>query len=640
MSLLSASRVLIVGAGPSGLAALKEMREAGLDAIAVDARPTFGGVFAPDSGVTFEDLHLTISNVFMSFSDFPAPDVDQGVKYWSKAEYFDYLSRYVAHFDLARHIRLQTSVKAAHFNAESSKWEVCLTPHTEHETTQIFDKLIVAAGANHVPKLPEMFGDFTGEVLHSADYHSAEQVRGKKVLVVGMGEGGSDVASSAVETAESVAVWGRRFPDCAPRFVQPFLDDDNYDERQHLGQHHKPNGVLESLTITRAVRNLPLGVWSVALQGLVKQVRGRHGLNSTQGLSHALTSRAWAADYYSSDTSMVPTKSAVTLTAAARRLLDIVIAPEARINGRTLTFRDARIFGGAGDGAAAEPTSRDTHDLDVDVIVACTGFDLNFDWISVSGEGMVLDPNPRTWFKHCFPAKMGEHLAFVGFARPHSGGIPQCAEMISRYIAQIYLGQRQLPVDYADLALSDAAAERACFHLTPDYNVLVDYTAYMMSVAKLIGCEPKTAPRLNAPQDAVKLWTFPLWPCFFRTRGVGAKPETVEPVLAQFGTYDALTPMPLLAIQMVCGIVMPFVNFGAWVAGALIPDSVARSALPKWYKWRMSKMHFLYHNSLTLSDFRMVPTQWLAVLLIAGHVISVGAASTLQRGKRLRSVSN
>jgi len=70
-------RVLVVGTGPSGLAALKEMRESGLEAMAVDVRSTFGGVFAPDSGVTFDNLHLTISNVFMSFSDFPAHDVDK-----------------------------------------------------------------------------------------------------------------------------------------------------------------------------------------------------------------------------------------------------------------------------------------------------------------------------------------------------------------------------------------------------------------------------------------------------------------------------------------------------------------------------------------------------------------------------------
>ena len=144
---------------------------------------------------------------------------------------------------------------------------------------------------------------------------------------------------------------------------------------------------------------------------------------------------------------------------------------------------------------------------------------------------MTLTRDPRTWFKHCFPPEMGEHLAMVGFARPHSGGIPQCAEMVSRYIAQLYIGNRTLPADYPAQAIADGEAEAACFHQAPGYRMLVDYMAYMMSVAKLIGCEPLANPSLLSPSDAVKHWTFPLWPCFFRTQGVGAKPEAVEAVL-------------------------------------------------------------------------------------------------------------
>lgn len=638
---MTPTSVLIVGAGPSGMAALKEMCEAGLAAIAVDSRPTFGGVFSMDSGVTFEGLHLTVSNIFMSFSDFPAQDVDKGVKYWSQAEYFDYLARYVEHFKLEQHMQFETTVENAHYNQQSGKWVVRLTKHSnspEAETSiRTFDKMIVASGPNHNPKVPEEFKRFKGEVIHSVDYHSAEQLRGKKVLVVGMGEGGADVASSAVETAESVTVWGRRYPDYAPRFVEPFLNDANYDEHKHMAQHHKPNGVLESLTITRIVRNLPLALWSVALQGLVSDVCRKHGPDSVQGMSRAFTSRAWSPDYFSSDTSMVPTKSAVTLTAAAKGLLDIVITSDVTIQDKTLTFPNARLFGAAGCGAAAK---LDSHHLDVDVIVACTGFSLNFDWITFSEKDMALDMNPRTWFKHCFPKNMGEYLAFVGFARPHSGGIPQCAEMVSRYIAQLYQGNLQLPANYAQLALADGAAERACFHLTPDYHVLVDYMAYMMSVAKLTGCAPRTTPPLTAPLDAVKYWTFPMWPCFFHTRGVGGKPAAAEAVLSKFGPFDALVPMPLLALQILCSLLMPFVNGFAWAVNLLTPKKFIDRALPRLYQWRTSKANFMYHNSLTISDFKVVFTQWLAVVLIIGYLVYKGISSTILPKRESRTASS
>jgi len=626
-------KILVVGAGPSGLAALKEMREAGLDAVAVDERATFGGVFAPDSGVTFEGLHLTITNLFMSYSDFPAYDVQDGVKFWSKAEYFEYLRRYVEHFDLGPHLRLQTRVEGAHFDHVGRTWSVRTRTAAGDLEEHVVDKLIVASGANHTPYIPETLQAFDGELLHSADYHSPEQVQGKRVLVVGMGEGAADVAASAARTADAVTVWGRRYPDCAPRFVEAFLSDPGYDERDHIDRYHKPNAVLEHITITRAVRNLPLGLWSIALQGLTSDLAAQHGPDSTQGVLRALAGPAWKDDYYSSDTSMVPTKSSIVLTAAARRELDVVIAPEVTVDGPCLSFREAQVFGEGGAGAAATPADHAVLERRFDVLVACTGFGLDFDWITTSDPAVELTTDPRTWFKHCFPPGMGEHLAMVGFARPHSGGIPQCAEMVSRYIAQLHLGNRTLPVDYPARAIADGEAEAACFHQTPNYRMLVDYMAYMMSVAKLVGCEPQANPSLLSPHEAVKHWTFPLWPCFFRTRGVGAKPEAAAAVLDHFDTYDAVAPMPLRALQIGCGFAMPMVNLGSMAADALLPR-LTRRALPRGYQWRLSKMYFLYDNSLTPADFKGVATQWLASSMVLGHTLREGLQSLLPGAPR------
>ena len=80
----STTRVCVVGAGPCRLVAVKELLEAGIEAIAVDRRTDFGGVFAPTSGITCDDLYLTTTNMFMAFSDFPP--TDHKVKYWSKQE--------------------------------------------------------------------------------------------------------------------------------------------------------------------------------------------------------------------------------------------------------------------------------------------------------------------------------------------------------------------------------------------------------------------------------------------------------------------------------------------------------------------------------------------------------------------------
>jgi len=81
----------------------------------------------------------------------------------------------------------------------------------------------------------------------------------------------------------------------------------------------------------------------------------------------------------------------------------------------------------------------------------------------------------------------------------------------------------------------------------------------MFSVARLIGCEPKTP--LLSPSEMVKYWTFPLWPCFFWSQGMDAKPDACDAVLDKFNTFDALAPMPLLAIEVIFTFVMPFISF-------------------------------------------------------------------------------
>ena len=56
-------------------------------------------------------------------------------------------------------------------------------------------------------------------------------------------------------------------------------------------------------------------------------------------------------------------------------------------------------------------------DMDIDVIVLCTGYKFNFDWIEIES-GDKIENNPRKWFTHCFPADLGEKLGLLGYARP------------------------------------------------------------------------------------------------------------------------------------------------------------------------------------------------------------------------------
>lgn len=606
--------VLVVGAGPSGLAALKELREAGIEAVAVDQRSDFGGVFAPSSGVTFEKLYLTTSNMFMAFSDFPPADTK--IKYWSQREYYEYLVSYVDHFQLTPHIYLKTSIKHAKLDTYGD-WQVKLATAEKEECSLIFDYLVVATGANHKPRMPKLFEGFQGEIIHSQQYHSAKQVQGKNVLVVGIGESSADVVVSASKTARRVTAWSRHMPNVAPRFTSELLKDKNYDEAEILASQDKhnrtPADFLDLLTTSRVMRNFPLGIWATVLQkGLCEDVKRAHGSKSAAGLMGDWCMNLWAPDFFSGDHSSVPTKSVMMCTVAAQQKMDLAVAPRIHCQGKKVVFEDPIYYG------IDKTETRDEISIDVDVIVACTGYDISFDWLEAPG----LEANPRFWFKHAFPTQgnLGEKLAFLGYARPHQGGIPQCSEMVARYVAQLLAKKIALPANYKEMALAEGVCEEQCYHMSEHVLVLVDYSAFMLSLSRLIGCEPAVPINPLNPSAMIKYWFFPLWSCFFRTAGVGAKPETCDAVLDKFGTFDGLAPdLSLTAVQLFLTFFTPFLNALFYITNLIYWCCDGRPAKGMWwgFKWRSSKAHLMCGHTLRLKDL-LLP---IMVQYVAGYVV-------------------
>ena len=625
---MSKDRILIVGAGPSGLCALKELKEVGLDALVVDGRSEFGGIFAPHSNVTLDDdLFLTTSNMFMAYSDFPPADTT--IKYWTQQEYYQYLTQYVQHFDLEPHLQLQTTVQQAVFQKSHQNWRVTMiqkpkggrTPTTVVES---FSYLIVATGSNSKPVIPPLFDGFTGTVMHSQDYRDpAKQVQGKKVLVVGVGESATDVATTAARVASSVTVWGRRYPSLAPRFAHDLLDGPMPDEYRCLTKlqtNLTPGQLLESMTTSRIVRNLPLGLWSACLHLLLFDVKTKFGPKSVQQVLYDICIAAYAPDRLSSNFCLIPTKTMALAIAATKGEIDFTIAPRISCRGSTVTLHEPSYFGNT---FTQEPTIELKN---VDVIVACTGYEFELSWIKPP---TPIEPNPRQWFKHCFPlgkatasTNLANHIAFLGYARPHTGGIPQCSELLARYIAQLRLGAKQLPRNMAEQTQRDAACEDELFHTAQHNWVTVDYNPFVMSIARLIGCTPQMPAN---PWQIVKHWTYPLWPCFFRTQGPGANLAAHDAVLNKFGPYDALAPMPFLGIELVVTLTMPLANLLSYCLNGLIHVGRSKTAgLPRFYRWRMS-MGYMMYNELPAwqwDDFLFVGGQVVAAGLIVQHLIT------------------
>jgi dimethylaniline monooxygenase (N-oxide forming) len=201
-------RVAVVGAGPCGLVALKEMLEQGHNATLYERSEAIGGVFA--SATAYPNLHLTISNWAMAFSDFPDPT---RLRYPTAREYLRYLHEYVRHFNLKHHIQLRSRIRTAALD-DNGIWSLEIEQNLGVEVTLLriqVDALIVASGSNQIPnEVPATLKTFSGRLLHSSRYDEAFKSevgeKGRRVLVVGGGESGADISAELGDLSPNVTV--------------------------------------------------------------------------------------------------------------------------------------------------------------------------------------------------------------------------------------------------------------------------------------------------------------------------------------------------------------------------------------------------------------------------------------------------
>ena len=201
---------------------MKNLLAAGFEVTGYDLADEVGGnwyIDGPTSRV-YESTHTISTKPFTSFPDFPMPD--DWPDYPHQRQMGAYLRRYADHFDLRRRVRLRTGVvrvQAVDPHASRTAWDVVARDAEGRSSTERVDAVVVANGHNWAPKIPEIPGEFTGEVMHSAHYKSADVLRGKRVLVVGAGNTGCDIAVEAAQQADDVLHSTRRGYWYAPKYA-------------------------------------------------------------------------------------------------------------------------------------------------------------------------------------------------------------------------------------------------------------------------------------------------------------------------------------------------------------------------------------------------------------------------------------
>lgn len=213
--------IALIGAGPSGLAAARALSLADVAFEGFEAHDDVGGLWNihnPRSTV-YESAHLISSKTTTAFSEFP---MDEGVAdYPSHRELLPYFQAYAQRFELYRHFRFNTRVLRVEplDNTPDTLWRVTTQGPNGQPETAVYRGVVLANGTLSEPNLPQWSGQFDGQILHTCDYKNARQFTGKRVLVVGAGNSGCDIAVDAVHHAQAIDISVRRGYYFVPKYV-------------------------------------------------------------------------------------------------------------------------------------------------------------------------------------------------------------------------------------------------------------------------------------------------------------------------------------------------------------------------------------------------------------------------------------
>ncbi|KAK3750838.1 hypothetical protein RRG08_033654 [Elysia crispata] len=200
----SGQRVAIIGAGASGISAIKCCLDEGLLPVCFERTPAFGGLWrytdipVEGQGCVMKSTVINVSKEMMSYSDYPTPR--EFPVFMHNTQVLEYFKNYTEHFDLEKHIVYNTEVlwitKAENF-PKYGQWKITTRDISSgEEKTDTFDYVIVCTGHHaekHVPAFPGL-EEFEGKVIHSHEYRKPQGFEDKRVLIVGIGNSGGDVA--------------------------------------------------------------------------------------------------------------------------------------------------------------------------------------------------------------------------------------------------------------------------------------------------------------------------------------------------------------------------------------------------------------------------------------------------------------
>jgi cation diffusion facilitator CzcD-associated flavoprotein CzcO len=223
-------RHCIVGAGPGGLAAARAFMNLGLEVDVFERHHEIGGIWSTTNPGTpmYESAHFISSRDESAYLGFAMPKTFPD--YPRHDQILSYVQSFAKEFGIDRHVHLSTSVERATY--DGSHWVVT----TSDGQTNRYRTLTCASGTQWFPSTPSFPGveTFTGQTMHSQQFKSGKQFDGLRVLVVGAGNSGVDIACDAARFAKFAAISVRRGYHLIPKHILGMPADEFGNSGPHL----------------------------------------------------------------------------------------------------------------------------------------------------------------------------------------------------------------------------------------------------------------------------------------------------------------------------------------------------------------------------------------------------------------------
>ncbi|XP_054708852.1 flavin-containing monooxygenase 5-like [Uloborus diversus] len=462
----SQKRILVIGAGVSGLTAIKACKEENLDVVCYERIGELGGLWRyheNDLDGLPSVMKSTISNTskeMSSFTDFPP--AKEFPTYMHHTAVLKYLEMYVEHFGLLSHITYYQEVIElipAEDYGTTGKWLVKIRDlHSDENREEAFDGVMACVGHHAYPMSPSYpnMDVYAGQIIHSHSYKTFTGFEDKTVLVIGAGNSGADIAAELSNVAKKVYLSTRRGAWIYPR----------------LFEKGKPCDVCNN----RRYKTL---------------LPSKYTMNKLEKfLNKRMDHERFGIKPYHSVSSQHPT------------INDELHAK--LLNGRVIVRRDVKEFSETGVIFDGEEES-----TPIDVVFLATGYQVKFPFLS-DDILRVGKNNKVLLYKNMFPPQLKHHtLAVIGLIQPNGSLFP-VFEMQSRWFVALMTEKCHLPS--TDTMLSSVRSTEGFrarnFVQSPRHSLEASWLSYMDEVADEFGVKPNMAALLLKDP---KLF----WACFF-----------------------------------------------------------------------------------------------------------------------------